>query len=311
MRATVGLRLVGLMVAVALPCAALAEIVAASGLSTDPDPAAAGRTAAEQAKKALGDKAPKLVLVFECFPKPDKARVLEGIASVFPKAIIHGCSGAAPITSQGNPRGKSCGLLALGGDVEVAAAVSPRIAGKHADAGETLAKALPKLEKPKLLILFGDCHIPANKPLVEGVQKVLGNELMIIGGAASGPSTDCFFQGELKEGVAVGILLAGDFNVSAVSGQGHETSEQMIATAVATAKAALEGLKGKPAVGFLFECNGRLGKVKDAADELKALQEVLGKNLPLIGFYGSGEMGPERDVVTAFGWHVVACVIGK
>jgi hypothetical protein len=305
-----------LVLVVACQAPVLADIVAASGLSTEADPAAAGKAAAEQAKNALGEKAARLVLVFECFPRPQKAKVLEGVASVFDKGIVHGCSGEGPVTTHGNPTGKSCGLLALGGDLEVAAAVSCTIAG-HAEAGEALANALPKMANAKLMILFGDCHIPANKPLVEGVQKVLGKDLTIIGGAASGPSTHCFFHGELMGNVAVGILLGGDFKVAAVSATGHKDAEEMIGSAVGATKGAVEGLQklqAKPSVAFLFECRGRLDALKKTgkmSDELVALQEVLGKDLPLIGFYGSGEMGPEKGVCTGFGYHAVCCVIGK
>jgi len=298
------------LAAVAMHGPALAEIVAGSGLSTDADPAAAGKAAAEQAKKALGEKPAKVVLVFECYPRPDKAKILGGIASVFDKALVYGCSGEAPITTHGNPKGKSCGILALGGDIEVAAAVTPKIGGKYPEAGEALAKALPKMDSAKLMILFGNCHIPANKALVEGAQAVLGKELMIIGGAASGPSSDSFFKGEIQPDAAVGILLGGKFKVAAASA-GGTGNDVVIKSATETATTATAQLGTKPAVAFLFECRGRQGTVKNIADELVALQGVLGKTLPLIGFYGSGEMGPEKGVCTGFGYHVVACVIGE
>jgi hypothetical protein len=306
-----------LVLVVACQAPVLADIVAASGLSTEADPAAAGKAAAEQAKKALGEKAAKLVLVFECFPRPDKAKVLEGVASVFDKGIVHGCSGEGPVTTHGNPTGKSCGLLAIGGDIEVAAGVTPKIGGQYTEAGEALANALPKMANAKLMVLFGNCHIPANKALVEGIQKVLGKELTIIGGAASGPSSDSFYQGEVKDDVAVGILIGGDVKVAAVSATGHKDAEEMIGSAVGATKGAVEGLQklqAKPSVAFLFECRGRLDALKKTgkmSDELVALQEVLGKDLPLIGFYGSGEMGLEKGVCTGFGYHAVCCVIGK
>jgi len=301
-----------LLLAVGLAAPAAADLVAGSGLSTEADAVAAGKAAAEQAKKGLGDKAAKLVLVFQSFPGPDQAKVLEGIASVFDKAIIHGCSSLAAITDKGNPRAKAVGLLALGGDVEVATAVSPKTAGnKHKEAGKALAEALPKMANARLLILFGDCHLPTNKALTEGAQEVVGKELPIIGGAVSGPTGNCFYKGELVPGVAVGILLGGDFKVVATSRPGADNEEMVLRTAGEAAKEALSQFGGRPTLGFLFECTGRCGKVKDLAAEMPVLQEALGKELPLIGFYGGGEIGPEKGVWTGFGYHIVCCLIGK
>lgn len=303
--------LVVVLLATAWQLSTAGELVAASALSTEADPVAAGKAAAEQARKGLGDKAAKLVLVFQSFPGPQQAQVLEGVAAVFDKAIIHGCSGLAAITTQGNPTGKAVGLLALGGDVEVAAA-SAKVAGKHREAGKAIAEALPKMANARLLIVFGDCHVPRNKDLVEGAQEVLGKELPIIGGAVSGPSGNSFYKGEAVPGVAVGVLIGGDFKVAARSRGGSDSEETVLRTAGEAAKAAAAELKGRPVAGLLFECTGRRGRVKNLADEMPILQEALGKDLPLIGFYGGGEIGPdEKGVWTGFGYHIVCCVIGQ
>jgi hypothetical protein len=310
MRAKVGVGLV-LLLAVALQAPVVADIVAGSGLSTEADPVAAGKAAAEQARKALGDKPAKVVLVFQSYPRAEQAKVLEGIAAVFDKGITHGCSGLAAVTDKGNPAGKAVGLLALGGDIEVAAALSPTIAGKHHDAGKALAEKLPKMANARLLILFGNCHVDSNKRLVEGAQEVVGKDLPIIGGAASGPATDSYFQGAVAPDTAVGILLGGDFKVAACSLGGSENNEVVLRTAGEAAKTAAAELKGKPAAGFVFECTGRCGKIKNLSDEMPILQGALGKELPLIGFYGSGEIGPENGVWTGFGYHIVCCLIGQ
>ena len=166
------------------------------------------------------------------------------------------------------------------------------------------------MPKAKLMILFGNCHVPRNKPLTEGVQSVLGKELPIIGGATSGPSTDAFYQGEVRADVAVGILLGGDFKL-AVCAKPGKGNDAVIRTAVAATCDAAGKLPGKPALGFFFECAGRRATLKRLGDELAAIQGVLGEKLPLIGFYGSGEIGPIKGVSTGFGYHVVCCLIGR
>jgi len=67
-----------------------------------------------------------------------------------------------------------------------------------------------------------------------------------------------------------------------------------------------------------FNCAGRRGKLRDPEDELAAIQEVLGKKLPLFGCYCAGEIGPvdasERtsDALSGgSGWHVMFTVIGR
>jgi hypothetical protein len=300
----------GIVAALAVQAAAVAGVTMGTGLSTEADAAKAGKAAAEQARKALGDTAARLVLVFDSYPKGDKAKLLEGVAAVFDKTLIHGCSAEGPITEHGNPKGRSVGVCAIGGDIEVAAACSPTIAKDHKAAGEAIGKALPKMANAKVVLLFGNCHIPSNKPLVEGVQSVRGKRVPIIGGSSGGPSTDAYYQGEVRSDVAVGILLGGDFHLTVAARPGRKDNDEVIRTAVEATKTAKAGLGTKPALGIYFECAGRRRKIQKLSDELDALQDVLGKDLPLIGFYGTGEMGPgQGGVCTGFGYHAVCCLI--
>ncbi len=296
----------------AVGAAALAGVTMGTGLSEHADAVKAGTAAAEQAKKALGDAPAGLVLVFDSYPKDAKAKLLEGVATVFDRKLIHGCSAAGPITEHGNPKGPSVGVCAIGGDIEVAAVCSPKIGKDHKAAGAAVGKALPKMAKAKVLLLFGNCHLPRNMPLTEGVQTVMGKELPIIGGSSGGPSIDTYFEGEVRGDVAVGILLGGDFKLAICARPGRKDHDEIVRTAVDATKSAKQGLGAKPALGIYFECAGRRGKIKSLQAELDALQEVLGKDLPLIGFYGTGEIGPkEGGVCKGVGYHAVCCLIGE
>lgn len=295
---------------VLLAPSAAAELVAGSGLSVDGDPVKAGTGAARQAAQALAGKAPRLVLLFTRVPRAQQAKVLEGVASVFPGELIHGCSANAVVTSHGSPTTNAVAVFALCGDVRVAAAVSPPVRRKHRQAGEALGRALPKMPDARLLLLFGNCHLPTNKQLVAGVQEVLGDRLTIVGASSGGPSTDAYFQGKVRRDVNVGILLGGKFTASAcaIGGRGNDA---VIRTAVAATCRAAAALPGKPVAGLCFECAGRQRTVQRLGDELAAIQGVVGQQTPLIGFYGTGEIGPVDGISRGLGYHVVCCLIGQ
>ena len=71
-------------------------------------------------------------------------------------------------------------------------------------------------------------------------------------------------------------------------------SEKAIQAAKEAAEGALSQLKGaKPKVVFVFNCIARWKLLGPRiGEEIKAIQEVLGKEIPLIGFYTYGEIAP-------------------
>jgi len=90
---------------------------------------------------------------------------------------------------------------------------------------------------------------------------------------------------EIPEGSEIRLML-GDF-------------DKAIQSAKEAAKGALTQLKGvKPKVIFVFDCMAR-NKLLGAriGEEITAIQEVLGKGVPLIGFYTYGEQAPLGGVL--------------
>ena len=86
----------------------------------------------------------------------------------------------------------------------------------------------------------------------------------------------------------------------------------MISTARESAAEALAALKEKPVAAIAFDCAGRKGKLTNIEDELRAVQESLGKTVPLFGCYCAGEIGPADVAAKApgvlssgEGWHVM------
>ncbi|MCH5377244.1 MAG: FIST C-terminal domain-containing protein, partial [Planctomycetes bacterium] len=75
---------------------------------------------------------------------------------------------------------------------------------------------------------------------------------------------------------------------------------------------------GKPMGVFAFNCAGRRGKLQRPEDELAAIREALGSDLPMFGCYCAGEIGPldasERNPDTlcgGSGWHVMFTILGR
>jgi small ligand-binding sensory domain FIST len=112
-------------------------------------------------------------------------------------------------------------------------------------------------------------------------------------------------------------MLSGNFNVS-LSGRKAQDNDHVIRSARDGAAAALASLEGQPVAALAFNCAGRRGKLDRPEDELAAIQQALGKNLPLFGCYCAGEIGPvdssESDpnaLSGGVGWHVMFTIIGR
>jgi len=290
-----------------------ATIAAGTGVSCEKDAAAAGAEAAEKAKAALGKVKPKLVLVHDAGGEiEDKAALLKGVSSVFDPSIIYGCSSYGPITQDNNTG--TVGVLALGGDITVTAAIS-NLEGGHKPCGirigESLEKASKSKCKGKVLLLFGACHVPKDHDLTLGAATVLGEKFPIIGGAAS-KGEAVYYQGKVAEGKNnVGLLLSGNFTCGFNFIKDMTNKETVIASAGTAFEAAVGKNKKNVVLMFAFDCGGRRGAMgEDCPKELEAMKGVTG-DTPIFGFYGSGEIG-RVDSDTASrgdGYHLSACAI--
>lgn len=106
------------------------------------------------------------------------------------------------------------------------------------------------------------------------------DELLIVDVVIANEKGEITCAAEILQGSEVRLML-GD-------------PEKAIVAAREAAENALEGLKGKePKAIFVFDCMARhklLGIKR--GEEIKAIQDVLGKEVPLIGFYTYGEQAP-------------------
>lgn len=301
----------------------------------DEDPAATGRAAAGQLKKTMGDAPLKAVLLSECFEDEEyKAKLLEGVCSVLPAEVVFGESTYGSFTQKGCTDFDAVCLLGVGGEgISVAAALVTEMGtsklvpdGDEAEirtrlhtAGAQLAGKLRRTDRDGLLVLCADAHSPKNRYLVEGVQKVVGGQFPITGGSANknAGQTFVYFAGKMYQDSALAVMLSGDFRVS-LAGRKAQDNDAVISTARDGAHEALNNAAGKPVAVLAFNCAGRRGKLDRIEDELAAMQDALGSDLPLWGCYCAGEIGPldlsEKDSDArcgGSGWHVMFTVIGR
>jgi len=317
------------------PAASGGTIVFRVAIARNEDPAAAGKAAAESLKSRMGSVPLRAVIISECFEdRENKEKLLEGLAAVLPKEILLGGATYGSFTQSGASDADSVCLLGIGGDgIAVSAALVTALGTakltfeQHRDeiqkrlhgAGATLAGKLRRTPQDRLVILLADAHAPKNQALVEGIQQVVDKQFPITGGCANKNAGQTFvcFQGKLHDDSAVAIILSGDFSI-AMAGRQAKENEKVISTARQSAAAALSGIKGKPIAAMAFDCAGRKGKLKKIEDELAAIQEAIGNQVPLFGCYCAGEMGPvdtadkKPDALSGgAGWHIMFTVIGR
>ena len=283
------------------------------GHSESKDSAIAGDDAAKQAKAALKGAKADVVLVFDCIK--NKQAMLDAVAKHFDAKMIYGCSAYNAIT-QVSPSG-TVGVLALAG-VHADAAIVP-VEGKngHEACGKKIGEALKgAVDKNKdhgqLMVLIGDAHYPINQKLVNGVCGVLGQKFPISGGAAVGGLT--YYQGKVHKKSNLGLLISGDFTCSFAIKKAKTTKPMDVVNAAGEAFAkAVAGKKDKLQMVFAFDCGGRRGQMKDKRPlEVVQMKQAAG-DVPIFGFYGSGETGRDGNDAPpkGVGYHICAAAIFK
>lgn len=291
-----------------------AGVKVGNGHSISKDPQKAGAEAAAKAKAALGDGNAKLVLVFDALAADGQAKqkLLDGVASVFDASIVHGCSAYAPITQDCNTG--TAAVLAIGGDIEVTAALS-NIEGGHEACGKRIGQKLKTAaagDGGRLVVLFGSCHVNKNDALAAGVCSVLGEKFPVAGGAAAGGEF-VYHQGKVVEAKSnLGLLLCGDFKCSFAAK--NAPAKPKAGVIAAAGQAVTQALKDNPdaVMLFAFDCGGRRGQMGGEVDkELRAMNDAAGENTPIFGFYGSGETGPKdnHSPPRGVGFHIIICAI--
>ena len=295
----------------------------------------AGRRAASALRDKMGQTPLQAVVLAECFEgRAQKKEVLKGVCSVLPKEIVFGFSTYGSFAQEGCLDLDSVSLLGIGGDGIATSAVLQRdlgVAGLTMEddeaeltrrlraGGSELAAKIPRKADDRLMVVMADAHSPKNHFLLEGAQQVMGKDFPITGGSANknAGQTFVYFQGRMYTDSAIAMMLSGDFEVSLAGRQAKENTK-VISSAAEGAHEALKAMKARPFSVLAFNCAGRQGKLDNIEDELKAIEGIIGNELPLFGAYCAGEIGPadiaEKDpaaVSSGVGWHVMFTVLGR
>ena len=295
----------------------------------------AGRQAAQALREEMGQATLHTVVLAECFEDRDqKKQVLKGVCSVLPRDIVFGFSTYGSFAQQGCLDLDSVSLLGIAGDGIATSAALQRdlgIAGLTTEddeaelirrlrtGGSGLAGKIPRRDDDRLMVIMADAHSPKNQYLLEGAQQVMGKDFPITGGSANknAGQTFVYFQGRMHTDSAIALMLSGDFEVSLAGRQAKE-NVKVISSAADGADEAMKNMQAKPFSVLAFNCAGRQGKLDNIEDELKAIQGVIGNDIPLFGAYCAGEIGPadiaEKDpdaLSSGVGWHVMFTVLGR
>ncbi len=335
----------GLLVVVLAGCATTASgpyvssapapdgnIVVQVASASDTDPFAAGKTAAEALLEQMDGAPLQAVILAECFEEEAlKQQALKGVASVLPADLLFGISTYGSFAQEGCLDLDAVTLVGIGGDgIGVTAALAPLdIVGltmednldvlqeRLRSAGSALMQDAPRTPDDKLVILLSDAHSPKNQFLVEGAQSVVGPKFPITGGSANKNAGQSFvyYRGQMYTDAAATLVLSGNFQVS-LAGRQAKSNDAVIASATEASAEAKAGLPVEPIAALAFNCAGRKGKLDDIEDELAAIQETVGPDLPLFGCYCAGEIGPADASPTGalssgVGWHLMFTVIGR
>ncbi len=291
------------------------QLAAATGASSAVDPEQAGAEAAKAALKGLNGAEPVLVLVFDHMPGAlaEKEALLKGVSTAFDPSLVYGSDAFGhPITEAGNSG--TVAVLALSGPLTVHSAVAA-VGGNHRACGERIGAGLQEAAKAdapgRLVVLLGECHVPANADLVQGVNAVLGADFPVVG-AAHPLGGYLYCQGKVSQDTGMALLLTGDFRCG-YSLRNGDGVEGIITSAGEAAREAVGDGGGRLAALLAFDCAGRMAALGDAPTRTRELEAIKAQaaGKPVFGFYSSGEIGlrPGSKTPEGVGLHLSTCAL--
>jgi hypothetical protein len=215
------------------------KIKAGSGTSRAQSASEAGREAASKAIVALAGEAPALVIVFTS-PRFDLPELLKGVRSVTGDAPLVGETGSGEF-AQGEYLGFGAGVAVLvlsAGGYRFGVASMADIGGQLDEAGQSLARESRAAAGPgahATILLFADALLGDLQQLVQGIYRVTGPRVGIVGGAAGDEqkfiATFVFHNDKVVERGAVAVWIASEHRVPIVTRHGwHPIGVPMLVT---------------------------------------------------------------------------------
>ncbi len=229
-------------------------IDAGVGLSAGEDAHVVGANAAQDALERLKGKKAAAALVFASVAY-DQEKMLAGVRSVFPSAVVVGCSTAGEITADGPAKRHSVAVMALAGEgISLFAGVGENIATGAREAGKRAAESVKKQApsgKLDAFIMLPDVLVGNGAEIVRGVLDALGEHFPIVGGAAGDDfefkKTFQYLGDRVYSGTVVGLGLSGKFKMGIGVKHGW-IPIGLPKTVTKSAGSVLNELDGKPAI---------------------------------------------------------------
>ncbi|MEI7709496.1 MAG: FIST N-terminal domain-containing protein [bacterium] len=192
---------------------------ASVGAAYGEDSYASGVNACQSAVDQLGDKNPDLLIVFSSV-KYDQQKMLDGVRSVAPNALLVGSSTSGEITTMGPLAQKSIAVMAIKSpEVKYFVGIgenvlaNPRLAGKMS-ADKVKEQTTDAL---KAFLMLPDVLVGNGADIVRGVLDSLGSHFPVVGGASGDDfafkKTYQYVNDKVYSGGVVGLGLTGNFKM--------------------------------------------------------------------------------------------------
>ncbi len=197
-------------------------IKASVGLASGDDPYAVGANACQDAIDQLDDKNPDLLIVFSSV-KYDQEKMLQGVRSVAPQAILVGSSTSGEITTAGPVKEHSVAIMAIKSPkIKYFTGVGENITDNPRQAGKIAADKVKEAVKAtgaelKAFMMLPDVLVGNGADIVRGVLDSLGVHFPVVGGASGDDfafkKTYQYLNDKVYSGAVVGLGLSGDFKI--------------------------------------------------------------------------------------------------
>lgn len=212
------------------PGSVVMKVHAGTGASSRADAFAAGREAAHDAASRLAGEKPAVVFVFTS-PKYDMPALLAGVRSITGDARLIGATGSGEIVGASYMGfGGGVGVLALSaGSYRFGVASESYVRGRLDLVGQSIARASRDQAGPSpyaAVVLMADCLAGDLQQLFQGVYRVTGPKVPIVGGAAGDElkfvRTLVFQDDQVVEQGAVALWIASERPIEVITRHGWE-----------------------------------------------------------------------------------------
>lgn len=194
-------------------------IKASVGTAYGDDSYLVGANACQDAIEQLGDKNPDLLIVFSSV-KYDQQKMLNGVRSVAPGALLVGSSTSGEITTQGPLKEHSVTIMAIKSpEIKYFVGVGEDIASNPRSAGKVAADKVKgqTSDALKAFMMIPDVLVGNGADIVRGVLDSLGAHFPVVGGASGDDfafkKTYQYANDKIYSGSVVGLGLSGNFRI--------------------------------------------------------------------------------------------------